>query len=140
MRLVRDVLEDNSRPVQWIEPLASVYEALEKMNEENIGSLLVQIEGYIVGILSERDYVRRVILDHRASRKTKVSEVMTRDVVTVTRDDSVMHCIQLMKEHGFRHLPVVEAGKPLGILSLRDLFVDVIECATRQQSEIVHSA
>ena len=140
MRLVRDVLEDNSRPVQWIEPLASVYEALEKMNEENIGSLLVQIEGYIVGILSERDYVRRVILDHRASRKTKVSEVMTRDVVTVTRDDSVMHCIQLMKEHGFRHLPVVEAGKPLGILSLRDLFVDVIECATRQQPEIVHSA
>ena len=140
MRLVRDVLEDNSRPVQWIEPLASVYEALEKMNEENIGSLLVQIEGYIVGILSERDYVRRVILDQRASRKTKVSEVMTRDVVTVTRDDSVMHCIQLMKEHGFRHLPVVEAGKPLGILSLRDLFVDVIECATRQQPEIVHSA
>ena len=140
MRLVRDVLEEKSRPVQWIEPLASVYEALEKMNEENIGSLLVQIEGYIVGILSERDYVRRVILDQRASRKTKVSEVMTRDVVTVTRDDSVMHCIQLMKEHGFRHLPVVEAGKPLGILSLRDLFVDVIECATRQQPEIVHSA
>ncbi len=140
MRLVRDVLEEKSRPVQWIEPLASVYEALEKMNEENIGSLLVQIEGYIVGILSERDYVRRVILDHRASRKTKVSEIMTRDVVTVTKEDTVMHCIQLMKDHGCRHLPVVEEGKPLGILSLRDLFVDVIERAAGENPQLVYSA
>jgi CBS domain-containing protein len=86
----------------------------------------VQIDDYLVGILSERDYIRNVILDIHAGKQTKVSEIMTRDVVTVTREDTVVHCIALTKKHHTRHLPVVEEGKAIGMISLRDLFLDVI--------------
>jgi CBS domain-containing protein len=129
-RTVDDLLDAKGRDVVWIEPLASVYEALEKMNAENIGALLVQIEDYLVGILSERDYVRKVILSRNVAETTKVSEVMTTEVVTVTRDDTLEHCLQLMKTHGIRHLPVVEEGRPLGILSLKDLFLASMAAAT----------
>ncbi len=96
------------------------------MNQKDIGAVLVQIDGYLVGILSERDYMRKVILDIHSSKKTKVSEVMTRDLVTVTREDTIVHCIALSKKHHIRHLPVVENGKAIGMISLRDLFLDVI--------------
>jgi CBS domain-containing protein len=127
MRRVQDILDKKGHGVVWIEPLASVLEAARLMNEHKVGAVLVEIEGYIVGIVSERDYIAKVILDHKASRRTRVSEIMTRDVITVTRDDSALQCIELMREHGFRHLPVVEEGKALGIVSLRDLFLEVIE-------------
>jgi CBS domain-containing protein len=128
MHTVADLLNQRkSKPVVWIDPLASVYDALKMMNERNVGALLVQIDDYLVGILSERDYVRKVILDTHDAKKLKVSEIMTRDVITVTREDSVVKCINLMKQHHFRHLPVVEAGKAVGIVSLRDLFLDVID-------------
>lgn len=136
MRKVGDLLEQKNREVIWVEPLASVYEALELMNAENIGALLVQIDGYLVGIVSERDYVRNVILDRQASRLTKVSEIMTRDVVTVHPDQCVLECIDLMKQRGCRHLPVVVDGRAVGIVSLRDLFVDVIERGHRQLNRV----
>ena len=127
MHNVADLLEERkSEPLVWIEPLASVYDALKLMNEKNVGALLVQIDEYLVGILSERDYVRKVILDTHEAKKLKVSEIMTRDVVTVTPEDTVVHCVALMRKHHVRHLPVVEAGKALGMVSLRDLFLDVI--------------
>ncbi len=126
MHSVADILDSASRQPVWIEPLASVYDALKCMNEENIGALLVQIDGYLVGIVSERDYVRKMILDRHASEHAKVSEIMTQDVITVTPDDTVVHCIALMRKHHIRHLPVVVEGKPVGIVSLRDLFLDVI--------------
>ena len=126
MHLVSDLLGSVTREPVWIDPLASVFDALHLMNQENIGALLVQIDGYLVGIVSERDYVRKVILDHHASKQTKVSEIMTRDIVTVGPDDTVVHCIALMRKHHVRHLPVVVEGKPVGIISLRDLFLDVI--------------
>ena len=128
MHTVADLLEQRrGEDVVWIDPLACVYDALKLMNERNVGALLVQIDDYLVGILSERDYVRKVILDTHESKKLKVSEIMTRDVITVTSEDTVVTCINLMKKHHFRHLPVVEAGKAIGIVSLRDLFLDVIE-------------
>ena len=126
MRCVRDILEEKSEEVVWIGPLESVFDALKLMNRRNVGAVLVQIDGYIVGILSERDYVRKVILDIHASQKTRVSEVMTRNVVTVTREDTIVHCIALTRKHHVRHLPVVENGKAIGMVSLRDLFLDVI--------------
>ena len=126
MRCVGDILEEKSAEVVWIGPLESVFDALKLMNEKNIGAVLVQIEGYLVGILSERDYMRKVILDIHSSQKTKVSEVMTRDVVTVTREDTIVHCIALTRKHHVRHLPVVENGRTVGMISLRDLFLDVI--------------
>ena len=126
LRCVGDVLEEKSERLVWIGPLESVFDALKLMNREDVGAVLVQIDGYLVGILSERDYVRKVILDVHASQKTKVSEVMSRDLVTVTREDTVVHCIALTKKHHIRHLPVMEDGKAIGMISLRDLFLDVI--------------
>ncbi|MDH3645021.1 MAG: CBS domain-containing protein [Gammaproteobacteria bacterium] len=126
MRYVADILEEKSEEVVWIEPLESVFDALKLMNEQDVGAVLVQIDDYLVGILSERDYIRKVILDHHAAKQTKVSEVMTRDVVTVTREDTIVHCIALTKKHHVRHLPVVEEGRAIGMISLRDLFLDVI--------------
>lgn len=127
MRHVADILEDKSEEVVWIGPLESVFDALMLMNEKDVGAVLVQIEDYLVGILSERDYMRKVILDIHASKQTKVSEVMTRDLVTVTPEDTIIHCIALTKKHHVRHLPVVQEGKAVGMISLRDLFLDVIE-------------
>ena len=127
MRYVADILEEKSEEVVWIAPLESVFDALKLMNEKNVGAVLVQIDDYLVGILSERDYMRKVILDAHASKQTKVSEVMTRNVVTVTRQDTIVHCIALTKKHHVRHLPVVEEGKAIGMISLRDLFLDVIQ-------------
>lgn len=127
MHNVADILEKKAEKVVWVEPLASIFDALKVMSEENVGAVCVQIEGYLVGIVSERDYVRHVILDIHASQQTKVSEIMTTEVVSVTPDDSVRHCVALTKKHHIRHLPVVQAGKVLGMISLRDLFLDVIE-------------
>ena len=127
MRHVSDILEDKSEEVIWVGPLESVFDALKIMNDRDIGAVLVQIEDYLVGILSERDYMRKVILDIHASKQTKVSEVMTRDVVTVSPDDTIRHCIALTKKHHVRHLPVVVEGRAIGMISLRDLFLDVIQ-------------
>ena len=127
MRYVADILDEKSEDVVWIGPLESVFDALKLMNEKNVGCVLVQIDDYLVGILSERDYIRNVILDIHAGKQTKVSEIMTREVVTVTREDTVVHCIALTKKHHVRHLPVVEEGKAIGMISLRDLFLDVIQ-------------
>ncbi len=126
MRYVADILDEKSEEVVWIGPLESVFDALKLMNDKNIGAVLVQIDDYLVGILAERDYIRNVILDIHAGKQTKVSEIMTRDVVTVTREDTFVHCIALTKKHHTRHLPVVEEGKAIGMISLRDLFLDVI--------------
>ena len=126
-RHVGDILADRSEDVVWISPLESAFDALKLMNERDIGAVLVQIDGYLVGILAERDYVRKVILDIHASKQTKVSEVMSRELITVTRNDSILHCIELTKEHHVLHLPVVEVGKTIGMISLRDLFMEAIE-------------
>ena len=127
MHTVADLLAKKPRDVVWIGPLESVFDALALMNEKDVGALCVQIEGYLVGIVSERDYVRKVILDINASKLTKVSEVMTTEVITVKPEDTVLHCIALTKQHHIRHLPVVEEGKAIGMVSLRDLFLDAIE-------------
>lgn len=127
MHLVADILDKKAEEVVWIGPLESVFDALTLMNEKNVGALCVQIEDYLVGILSERDYMRKVILDIHASKQTRVSEVMSTDVITVSPDDTVRHCIALTKKHHVRHLPVVTEGRAIGMISLRDLFLDAIE-------------
>lgn len=135
MHRVADLLEKKSEDVVWIGPLESVFDALKLMNEKNVGAVCVQIEDYLVGILSERDYMRKVILDQHASKLTKVSEVMTTEVITVTPDDTVRHCIALTKKHHIRHLPVVQEGKTIGMISLRDLFLDAIEESVGEVAE-----
>ncbi len=127
MHTVADLLKSKgSEPIISIDPLASVYDAINLMNAKNVGAVLVQIDGYLIGIVSERDFVRRSVLDHEMACNTKVSEIMTREPLTVTESDTVVHCVGLAQEHNVRHLPVVDQGKPIGIVSLRDLFLDVI--------------
>lgn len=135
MHYVSDLLKKKAEEVVWIGPLESVYDALKVMNEKNVGAVCVQIEDYLVGILSERDYMRKVILNTHSSKKTKVSEVMTTDVITVQPEDTVLHCIALTKKHHIRHLPVVKEGKAIGMISLRDLFLDAIEEQVGEVSE-----
>ncbi len=131
MKRVSDVLAHKGNDVYWIEPLASVYDALSLMKEKNCGALCVMIDEYLVGIISERDYLHKVILDNQASKLTKVSEIMTHDPIRVTPDDELEHCIELMYKHRFRHLPVVVEGRVVGVISLRDMFVEMIDAARR---------
>lgn len=119
---VRDILK--SKPVSqvWrVGPQQSVYDALELMAEKNVGSVLV-IEGErIIGILSERDYARKVALKNRRSRDTAVADVMTAPVLFVTPKENVEACMALMTEQRVRHLPVLENGQLVGIISIGDI-------------------
>ncbi|WP_422647765.1 CBS domain-containing protein [Cupriavidus sp. H18C1] len=127
MKTARQVLA--SKPTQAIysiQPSATVYAALQLMAEKSIGALLVMEHGKIVGILSERDYARKVILMQRTSRETLVRDIMTTAVVYVRADQTTDECMALMTQHRLRHLPVMENDELIGMLSIGDLVKDII--------------
>ena len=117
-----------------IGPEATVFEALGVMAEKNIGALIVVSGGRLAGIFSERDYARKVILKGRSSKDTPVGEIMTSSVVTVEPDATADECMALMTEHRVRHLPVLEAGKLVGVISIGDVVRTVVE----EQQETIH--
>jgi CBS domain-containing protein len=127
MHTVKHLLEAKGRQLFSVAPADSVLRAIEVMAERHVGALLVLDRGELAGIISERDYARKVILKGRSSADTKVAEIMTADVVTVVPRDSVHRCMSLMTEKRIRHLPVLDGGRVVGILSIGDLVKAVID-------------
>jgi CBS domain-containing protein len=126
MKNVRDVLKHKGDDIWSIRPVDTVFDAISMMAHREVGALLVMIDEQLVGIISERDYARKVILQDKNSKQTRVSEIMTRDVITVTPEHEIDECVALMQKHHFRHLPVIDAGIVVGVVSLRDLFTAII--------------
>jgi len=113
---VRSLLAQKGHALWSITPEETVYEAIERMSEKHVGALVVLSEGHLAGIITERDYARKVILKGRQSRETQVREIMTAPVLFVTPDQTIAECMQLMTSRRLTHLPVVEAHRALGML------------------------
>lgn len=126
MTTIRQILERKPE-VYAIDPDATVFEALRLMEEKNIGALLVMKDAVIVGIFSERDYARRMILQGRASRDTPVRDVMTANVFVITPETTSGECMMHMTDRHIRHLPVVEGGRVVGVISIGDVVSSVID-------------
>ena len=120
MRTVRQMLEGKG-PVVSISSSATVFDALASMARHDVGALMVIDEGRLAGIFSERDYARKVILHGKHSKELAVSEIMTTDVLSVGRDDSVEACMALMTDKRVRHLPVVDGHAVIGVVSIGDV-------------------
>lgn len=126
MTTVRDLLKLKGSTVWSISPAATVLEALELMSDRNIGAVVVLEGEEMVGIFSERDYARKVELEGRTARETRVGEIMTRRVLTLHPDQTVEDGMALMTEHRLRHLPVVQHGRLLGLISIGDAVKAII--------------
>ena len=118
---VRDILKAKDSKIQSISPKATVYEALEKMSEKEIGALVVMENNKVVGIISERDYARKIILQGKTSKETLVKEVMSSNLFSVTPDTSLEDAMVLMTGKHVRHLPVFEENNFVGIISIGDV-------------------
>ncbi len=119
----------------FVEPDTTVYDALKQMADRNIGALLVLDQGKLVGIFTERDYARKIILCGKCSMETPVKEIMTSDPVTVTPDKSIEEAMELINQYHIRHLPVVAGETVIGMISVRDL---VEAYVNRQEKQIDH--
>jgi len=142
MKTVRQLLQSKGSAVYSVTPEASVFDALKLMAEKNIGALLIVSGGKVAGIMSERDYARKVILHGKSSHDMLVREIMSEKVVTVQPEQTVEDCMTLMTGKRIRHLPVVNGDKIVGLLSIGDLVKEVIaeqEQTIRQLESYIHS-
>ena len=127
MKTVKDILCAKGSKVYSISPDATVYEALNRMADKNVGALLVLELEQIVGLISERDYARKTILKGRFSKETAVKEIMTTNVITVGPGEDLEECMELFTDKHVRHLPVIEDEKIIGIISIGDVVKGVID-------------
>jgi CBS domain-containing protein len=118
---ISEILSFKGANVWSVAPAATVFEAIQLMAEKNVGALLVVEDSKLVGIISERDYTRKVVLKGKSSKQTAVKEILTGNVIQVAPAQTVEECLRLMTDHHIRHLPVLEAGRILGIVSIGDL-------------------
>ncbi|RPI20946.1 MAG: CBS domain-containing protein [Acidobacteria bacterium] len=121
MRTVKQLLDNKDRDVWTISPDSSVYDALRLMADKNIGALIVMDGDRMAGIFSERDYARKVVLEGKFSRETPVKEIMTSEVYSVTPDRTIKDCMAVMTRGRFRHLPVTQDEKVVGVVSIGDV-------------------
>ena len=126
MKTVSELLRAKPSRVVSVRPDQSVLEAIKVLAQENIGAAIVMNGPKIVGIFSERDYTRKVVLQGRSSDTTKVEEIMTPNVIVVGPRTKTRECMQLMTEKNIRHLPVVDEGRVVGMVSIRDIVSDII--------------
>jgi len=123
---VNSILQDKGHHVMSVSPHESVLQAIQLMADKGIGALVVLSGDALVGIVSERDYARKIVLQGKSSKDTSVSDIMTSPVVTVSPDDTVDDCMRLVTARRIRHLPVVQGGKVVGVVSIGDLVRKVI--------------
>ena len=127
MQTVSQLLQEKGNQIFSVTAQDSVLHAIEIMATRHVGALLVMNQGSLIGIISERDYARKVILKQRSSHDTPVADIMTAPAISVSPDDTVHHCMQVMTDGRFRHLPVVSGGRVVGMLSIGDLVKAVIK-------------
>ena len=121
MNRLSEILDEKGRDVLRIEAGTSVFEAVKRMVEANVGSLLVTEGGEVAGIVTERDYLRRAALEERNDKETTVREIMSAPLVVATPDTSIDECMALMTDRRIRHVPVVDAGEVVGVVSIGDI-------------------
>ncbi len=138
MKLVKHLLDSKGRDVISIVEEASVFDAIKLMADRSIGSLLVMADGELKGILTERDYARNVIVTGRSSKSTQVREIMTADVFSACTNQTVNDCMTVMTEGRIRHLPVVESGEVLGMISIGDLVQAIIADQKEEIEQLEH--
>ena len=126
MRPIQELLNKHGGTIWSLHPQETVYDALKTLSEKDVGALMVMDEGVLVGVFSERDYTRKIALAGKASRDTRVEEIMTSTVMTVSPKTTTDKCMALMSQKKIRHLPVVDGDKVLGMISIRDIMNDII--------------
>jgi CBS domain-containing protein len=136
MRTVSQLLRGKGNQIFSVAPTDSVLQAIEIMATRHVGALVVMDQGKLAGIISERDYARKVILKNRSSHDTPVGDIMSSPAVTVAPTDTVHHCMEVMTQRRFRHLPVEDSGRVVGILSIGDLVKAVIEEQSAQIEQL----
>ena len=127
MGTVRNILQKKGNAVHTVSPSASVFDALELLEDQNVGALIVTDNGKLMGVFTERDYARKVVLKGRSSKETLVKDIMSGNPVVVNQHTTIEECMELMTDKYIRHLPVLEGGELVGIISIGDVVKYIIE-------------
>ncbi len=126
MRPILELLKKREATVYSLSPDISVFDALKDLADHTVGAMMVMENGHLVGVVSERDYTRKIALAGKSSKDTLVKDIMTAQVLTVSPSTRTRECMHLMSQKKIRHLPVVDGGKVLGMISIRDIMDDII--------------